>query len=129
MGVQVNPHKSLDAYPPDHQPTLDDRDSDLSAVITNQPIFEINQESKEESSTECNNTETKVVVTSSFNDKSKINKLIEQYLPVFDISIKKEIKCHPVRLQFRSDIPVVPFKCTSSRPIPFALREAARKEV
>ena len=82
------------------------------------------------------NLETKVVITSSFNNKSeedqgitKLNKLIEQYLPVFDISIKKEIKCHPVKLRFRTDIPIIPYKCTNSRPIPFALREAARKEV
>ena len=34
-----------------------------------------------------------------------------------------------VKLRFKKDIPIVPYKCTSSKPIPYALREAARKEI
>ena len=142
--LQTNPHKGIQAYPPDHQDTLEDVDSDVSAVITALPLMSIQDKkhesaapAAEESRTEpSNNSEAKVTVTSSFNVKSdedealvKINKMIERYINVFDISIKKEIICHPVNLRFRKDIPVVPYKCTSSRPIPFALREAARKEV
>ena len=79
---------------------------------------------------------SKVCVKTSFNLKcdeesalSRINKMIEKYLTVFDITSKKDIKVTPVRLRFKKDVQVVPFKCTSSRPIPFALRAAARKEV
>ena len=80
--------------------------------------------------------DTKICVKTSFNNKcdeesalSKINKLIEKYLRVFDIDSKKDIKVTPVRLRFKKEVEVVPFKCTSTRPIPFALRAAARKEV
>ena len=119
-----------------NQLTLDNRDMNLSERKEPKSEEKVSTEKTPRNESDCNNSETKVVITSSFNDKSeedeglnKLNKLIECYLPVFDISIKKEIKCHPVRLRFRQDIPITPYKCTSSRPIPFALREAARKEV
>ena len=121
---------------PHHQLTFNNTDTNLSAMMESEPTEKVPAEKVSRNELNCNNSETKVVITSSFNHKSdedqgltKLNKLIERYLPVFDISIKKEIKCHPVRLRFRQDIPITPYKCTSSRPIPFALREAARKEV
>ena len=79
---------------------------------------------------------SKIKVKTSFNLKcdedsalTRINKVIEKYICVFDIHSKKDIKVTPVRLRFKKDVQVVPFKCTSARPIPFALRAAARKEV
>ena len=41
----------------------------------------------------------------------------------------KQIKVKKVKLRFKKNIPIVPYKCTSSKPIPYALREAARKEI
>ena len=83
-----------------------------------------------------NTSNSKVNVKTSFtlkcdeeNALSRINKVIEKYINVFDITSKKNIKVTPARLRFKKDVQVVPFKCTSSRPIPFALRAAARKEV
>ena len=75
-------------------------------------------------------------VTCSFNIESekapalvKINKLVQRYLDVFNTSLRKDIKIPPVRLRFRKDIDVVPFKCTGAPPVPFALRDAAKREL
>ena len=80
--------------------------------------------------------ESSVNIIASFNDEreksdgiSKLNKLIHKYSRVFDTSIKKNIKVPKVRLRFKKNVPIVPFKCTSSKPIPYALRQAARKEI
>ena len=59
----------------------------------------------------------------------KLNKLIAEYSSVFDISLKKNIKVPHMKLRFRKDVQVTPYKCTSSRPIPFALRAAAKEEI
>merc|ERR1712152_20779 len=74
--------------------------------------------------------EPKINVTTSFNNAEdklcamkKLNKVLENYFYVFDITAKKQI------LRFKKNIPIVPYKCTSSKPIPYALREAARKEI
>ena len=78
----------------------------------------------------------KLDISCSFNIESekapalvKINKLVQRYLDVFNTSLRKDIKIPPVRLRFRKDIEVVPFKCTSAPPIPFALRDAAKREI
>ena len=72
-------------------------------------------------------------VLTSQNDKSnamdKLNKLIKDYSSVFDISLKKNIQVPHMKLRFRKDVQVTPYKCTSSRPIPFALRSAAKEEI
>ena len=48
---------------------------------------------------------------------------------MFNVSIRKDIKVPKVRLRFRRDVTVKPFKTTSSKPIPYALRHAAKKEI
>ena len=75
-------------------------------------------------------------VTASFNDDEnkkcayeKLNKVIKPYSYVFDITAKKQIKVPKVKLRFRRDTNIVPSKCTSSRPIPYALRQAAMREI
>merc|ERR1711893_240288 len=75
-------------------------------------------------------------VTASLNDDEnksyvyeKMNKVIKPYSYVFDITARKQIKVPKVKLRFRRDIKIVPSKCTSSKPIPYALRQAAKKEI
>ena len=78
----------------------------------------------------------KIEVKSSFNDvneKSKavmrLNKLVDKYARVFNVIVRKDIQVPKVRMRFRKDVQVRPHKCTSSKPIPYALRRAARKEI
>ena len=99
-------------------------------------VLQITGEAKNENVGNGSKDTSKINVKTSFNHKcdeesalSRINKMIEKYFSVFDIDSKKDIKVTPVRLHFKKDVQVVPFKCTSARPIPFALRAAARKEV
>ena len=61
--------------------------------------------------------------------KSRLNSLMQKYKVVFDVSIRKVVKGPKMRLKFRKDVKVVPFKCTSARPTPYALREAAENEL
>ena len=77
-----------------------------------------------------------IEVKASFNnvnEKSqaitRLNKLVQQYSRVFNIIIKKEIQVSKVRLRFKKDVRVRPYKCTSSKPIPYALRKAAQREI
>ena len=77
-----------------------------------------------------------VKIQTSFNDPNvkvssveKVNKLLTKYPRVFNVSIRKNIKVPKVRLRFRNDVTVKPFKTTSSKPIPYALRHAAKKEI
>ena len=58
-----------------------------------------------------------------------LNKLFESYSIVFDTSVKKNVKVPKMRLRYRKDIEIVPFKCTSAIPTPYALRDAARAEI
>ena len=83
-----------------------------------------------------NQVKPDINVTTSFNDDEdktcaiqKLNKLLENYSYVFDITARKQIKVQKVKLRFKKDVPIIPFKCTSSKPIPYALRQAARKEI
>ena len=78
----------------------------------------------------------KVEVKTSFNnvnDKSqaimRLNKLVQQYPRVFNIIIKKDIQVPEVRLRFKKDVQVRPYKCPASKPIPYALRKAAHREI
>ena len=80
--------------------------------------------------------EPKIIVTTSFKNAEdklcamkKLNKVLENYFYVFDITAKKQIKVKKVKLRFKKNIPIVPYKCTSSKPIPYALREAAKREI
>merc|ERR1711893_101763 len=70
-----------------------------------------------------NDNESKSVI------QEKMNKAIKPYFYVFDITARKQIKVPKVKLRFRRDIKIVPSKCTSSKPIPYALRQAAKKEI
>ena len=58
-----------------------------------------------------------------------LNKLFESYSIVFNTSVKKDIQIPKMKLRYRKDIPIVPYKCTSAIPTPYALREAARAEI
>ena len=129
--LQPNPSKALPAFPPaamiltGETPVSEDQAGPARFQDTNPP--------QQEGQLAEN---SQISVRASFNDKSqedsavvKLNKLLHKYLSVFDINSRKDIKVQPAKLRFRKDIEVVPYKCTSSRPIPFALREAARKEV
>ena len=82
------------------------------------------------------NPDSRVHVQVSFinNDEKltsieKMKKLVSKYSRVFNVSIRKQIKVPKVRLRFRKDVVVKPFKTTSSKPIPYALRHAAKKEI
>merc|ERR1712044_144767 len=66
--------------------------------------------------------EPKINVTTSFNNAEdklcamkKLNKVLENYFYVFDITAKKQIKVKKVKLRFKKNIPIVPYKCTSSK--------------
>ena len=85
---------------------------------------------------EFNPKKDKIEVKSSFNnvnDKSRaairLNKLVKQYSRVFNIIIRKDIQVPKVRLRFKKDVQVRPYKCTASKPIPYALRRAAHREI
>ena len=58
-----------------------------------------------------------------------LNKLFETYSIVFDTAVKKNIQIPKMRLRYRTDVNIVPYKCTSAIPTPYALREAARAEI
>ncbi|MEE3195240.1 MAG: retropepsin-like aspartic protease, partial [Candidatus Poribacteria bacterium] len=80
--------------------------------------------------------DAQINVLASFNNASEkpialneLNKILIRYPRVFNITVKKTIKVPKVKFRFRKDIKVTPFKCTSSKPIPYALREAAKKEI
>ena len=51
------------------------------------------------------------------------------YAIVFNTSVKKHIQIPKMRLRYKKDVDIVPFKCTSTIPTPYALREAARAEI
>ena len=81
-------------------------------------------------------SDSTVRIQTSFNDPNvklssieKVNKLLSKYSRVFNVSIRKHIKVPQVKLRFRKDVTVKPFKTTSSKPIPYALRHAAKKEI
>ena len=83
---------------------------------------------------ECSDSTVRILT--SFNDPNvklssieKVNKLLSKYPRVFNVSIRKNIKVPQVKLRFRNDVTVKPFKTTSSKPIPYALRHAAKKEI
>ena len=91
----------------------------------------------ENTTIDCNTPHDKNInVVSSFNNNhekqnavSSLNKLLSHYPRVFDTSIKKNIKVTKVRLRFKKNVTVTPYKCNSSKPIPFALRDAAKREI
>ena len=70
-----------------------------------------------------NNDENRSVIC------ERMNKTLKPYFYVYDITARKQIKVPKAKLRFRKDIKIVPSKCTSSKPIPYALRQAAKKEI
>ena len=58
-----------------------------------------------------------------------LNKLLDPYSVVFNTSAKKIIKAPKMVLRFKKDIDIVPYKCTSAIPTPYALRDAAKAEI
>ena len=60
---------------------------------------------------------------------ARINKLVQQYTDVFNTLLRKDIKIPPVRLPFKRNVEIIPSKCTSAKPTPFALMEAAKAEL
>ena len=59
----------------------------------------------------------------------ELNKVLSDYPVVFDTSFRKKINAPKMRLRFKKGIQIVPFKCTSTIPTPYALRDAARREI
>ena len=58
-----------------------------------------------------------------------LNKLFESYSVVFNTSVQKNIQIPKMRLRYKKDVNIVPYKCTSAIPTPYALREAAKAEI
>ena len=129
MFKNSDPHRPMS--PPDHLQFMSrdaEKSGDAEKKVLENDIEKANKGQKQE--------HAKLDISCSFNIESekapalvKINKLVQRYLDVFNTSLRKDIKIPPVRLRFRKDIEVVPFKCTSAPPIPFALRDAARREI
>ena len=87
--------------------------------ITNQPNGDVKINVK----LSLNNDENRSVIC------ERMNKTLTPYFYVYNITARKQIKVPKAKLRFRKDIKIVPSKCTSSKPIPYALRQAAKKEI
>lgn len=61
---------------------------------------------------------------------SNLKDLKEEFSSVFDTAkTDNKIKMKPVEINFRSDVPVKPYVTTCARATPFAIRDAANKEL
>merc|ERR1711963_836903 len=90
-----------------------------SKGITNQPNGNVKINVK----LSLNNDENRPVIC------ERMNKTLKPYFYVYNITARKQIKVPKAKLRFRKDIKIVPSKSSSSKPIPYALRQAAKKEI